>query len=992
MPTSFSSLHPRHLLVSTSVSVLVLAGFFALPTLAAETTIANGMTVTQQTVQAGDILTVQAGGTVQDNAIDAVVDSAAGTITINNQGTIQSNTQSAISALNAKVVVDNSSNILGQIDGIHADEGITSINNASTGVIGGGTGVGAFGGVTGIGTIANMGTIQGATGIQSATSLGMLTNSGAIQGATNFGVQALGTITTITNNASGTIHGGDAGVQANIITTLVNAGMIDGGNFGIQNDIGTISSLTNSGTILGGTDGIRVLKVGALTNMAGGKITGTLDEGIEVLGAVGDIVNAGAITGATNGIFIHSDLNSLINSNGGTIAGGNTDGVLVLGNIGRIDNGGTIAGDFRGVDVINLGMLDNTGTISSAILAGVHATTFGTVNNSGQIKGGTLGITASSANSLTNSGAISGGDGVSIADLTSLTNTASGTITATSFAVNSSNLGTVNNAGKITGGKGVNVFSSLGSLVNTGTIAGTTQSALDIASAGSIDNSGAIIGAKGGIQSAGSIGSLTNSGRISGASDDGVGAMVSIDSLINSASGHIASGGAAGVGTAMLRNLNNAGLIEGIWGLRVGVAENITNNGTIRGQLHGISSSGLQSITNSGTIEAVGATGRSILDLDPNANTVLNLNAGSVLIGHVDIRGGTDTLNVGPGLNLALTFEDSTPAIINTGKSAHVVIGNTVYVADASTFLASSSTTANLSGAIAGLAGGALDKGFDEKGVDGSANYWLEAIGGLSIEQVSNGGASSRSAFGGFVAGADFGPDADTRFGAFVGASRGVVDVNGQANNSDNYYVGIYGGGQFEDFAVKGTLSAGTSYGGSSRVIANNTLVTGLESARSSGDSYFLAPGVVFTKPWVTQDLSFDTSLALNYTGVFSGARSENLATGLSLAAATTHIFTAAGLMKLPMQMQSENGLITGDIHAGPEGRVTLNPNLNGTLAGTPVSFGRANAVATAGVLAGGALAFELDSGATLFSGLDAALRSDASASVVGNLGVKGSF
>ena len=148
----------------------------------------------------------------------------------------------------------------------------------------------------------------------------------------------------------------------------------------------------------------------------------------------------------------------------------------------------------------------------------------------------------------------------------------------------------------------------------------------------------------------------------------------------------------------------------------------------------------------------------------------------------------------------------------------------------------------------------------------------------------------------------------------------------------------------------------------------------------------------MLTKPWVTSDLSFETSLALGYTGIFSGGSKENAATGIALDASTTHVFEATTLVKVPTQIQTDSGMLTADIHGGLEGRAIVNPELRGTLAGNSASFAPASTSLTAGLVAGGAMELALEGGASVFGGIDGTLRTDGSASASAKLGLKATF
>lgn len=773
--------------------------------------------------------------------------------------------------------------------------------------------------------------------------------------------------------------------------------------------------VTNSGLIAGDDSAIHAATLSLIDNVIGGTVTGN-EYGVQATG-VDLIENAGLI----NGDFIALSLGALgtLNNSATGVITNHTAGqgaISVATNAGVIDNAGSIRGERFAIEVGgSLGSLTNTGSITANDLVNgtvIRAASIGSIDNAGLISGGYHGINANDIGSIANSGTIAGHDtGVYAANsIGSVSN--SGKMQATTyFAIQGTNIGSVVNVGEIKGGRtGVLATGTLGSLINSGSIIGSNDEGVSADGIGFVGNTGLIQGGESGLFSYTTIASLQNSatGRIIGKravrvyqdigslANDGTiaGEFIGIDassgaiaSLVNS--GHITvsnqTNGEAIVALS-IGSLTNTGEIGGGWeGINVANAiGSITNSGTISGDSIALWASEITSLTNSGMIRAADPTGMAILEASASHDTLLTLNAGSILIGHVDISGGTDTINVGHGLNLALTFDTSVPELIQTHGAAYVVIGNTVHVADLDAFAAAGVATADLADGIGAAVEGAVDEGFDEKGIDGQGHFWLQAIGGLG-----HNADQTASRYAGVVAGADFGPDAVTRFGAFGGASMGSV---ANVSSVSSFYAGIYGAGQFEDFAVKGSLTGGRTEADTDRLVANNTVASGLETASSTHDAYFLAPGIVFTRPWVTQDMTFETSLALNYTGVFGQAFAENLATGLRVDGFNTHVFEAEGLLRLPFQTTGESGTFSGDVHAGIEGRAVVTPDVTGSLAGTQMTLIAANTRLTGGLTAGSAVAFQWGGGASVFGGLDATLRSDGSANLSANAGVKGQF
>jgi len=203
---------------------------------------------------------------------------------INNGGTLGSLTNSGtltgttIGIYNSGLItsLSNNGSISGSVYGIQSDNGsqILSLQNTSTGIIEGGTGL-----------LAGNLTPSGAININT------LTNAGLISGTTNVGVgtSVNGTIGSLNN--TGTISGALGGVgNAGTIGSLVNSGtIISSTGYAVYNaGSGTLGPITNSGTIAGTIyngatrsmtiNGSNDATFGILTGASGG--TGSADMGM----------------------------------------------------------------------------------------------------------------------------------------------------------------------------------------------------------------------------------------------------------------------------------------------------------------------------------------------------------------------------------------------------------------------------------------------------------------------------------------------------------------------------------------------------------------------------------------------------------------------------------------------------------------------------------------------------------------------------------------
>jgi hypothetical protein len=297
----------------------------------------------------------------------------------------------------------------------------------------------------------------GGAGLVNSGTTTTLTNSGTISGGVGGRFFPAGagvsnasgaTIRSVTNQATGTISGGNGGIGfehggagvdnskgasigslSNATGATVSGGRGATGSFGAQGgaaiaNSGTIAALTNSGTIGGGAGGGVTF---------GGVVPGTgraAGAGIANSAAITALTNSGKIRGGQGGIG-YAGFDERLGGAGGA-------GVSNAGAIGPLVNGGEILG---GAGVVNAAMIASLG-------------------NSGMIAGGNGG-------SATGAGGRGGAGGAGIA--------------------NSGTIATLSNRGTIEGGAG-----------GAGAIAGAAGDAISSAgrhaSIGQITNSGQIIG------------------------------------------------------------------------------------------------------------------------------------------------------------------------------------------------------------------------------------------------------------------------------------------------------------------------------------------------------------------------------------------------------------------------------------------------------------------------------------------------------------------
>lgn len=672
--------------------------------------------------------------------------------------------------------------------------------------------------------------------------------------------------------------------------------------------------------------------------------------------SIKSLTNAGTIAGVGSGVGTDA-IDTVTNLSSGVIQGGVSGrGLSVSGSAGTITNDGRISGGLGGVNI--------SGALNSLV-------------NHGQISGAPNGngLYADSIVTATNSGSITGMYALISNSIQTLTNTASGTISG-DRGVAGGNIETLTNAGHISGRAAIflNVGAQhLGTLVNTasGTITGMGDWAVFANTIDRIENQGAITSSGPGsaIQALAALGSLKNAGTIT-ASGDAIRAA-SIQSLDNS--GAIVSTGQFS-GTA-------------VGGTTIGT---VTNSGLLRG------------------VYAIRETGI--------GNTTLNLNAGSIVIGKLDLGGGLDTLNVGPGLSINNTFDDGAPVIGRTA-GAYVVSGNRVAVLDPTNLANHTEMLVDLTdgifstlqGRIAGLSAGSSGAssagGFpapmnlgarapraEPAPARNAGQYWAQAFGSHRGQQGSSATASSEQEVAGFVSGLDAHVSATTLAGFFAGGAWGdaKADLASQSTDAESYFGGAYLSASFGATSFDLAIVGGRSTFDRDRRIANNTLPTGLESATAEYDGWFISPEARLTEHLRLGGQKIEASVSARYAGLFLDGFTETGATdGLSIDSRDLHLGVARATLALPLEHTGNGWLARLTLAGGVEGRTQIgDAGATGVLLGQGIDFepGDDDAV---GVFAGATAEVVTASGTSVFAQFEGLTEDDGSERFGGKAGFR---
>lgn len=589
---------------------------------------------------------------------------------------------------------------------------------------------------------------------------------------------------------------------------------------------------------------------------------------------------------------------------------------------------------------------------------------------------------------------------------------------------------TVEAGGTVSGNPAVTAnATSPNQIVNAGTITGTSESVLIINGAsfsGGISNDGAIIAQNGHairIDNASSIsGDILNRGLIDG-STNGNGIQIEDDSTVFGSIRNLAGViTATDSGIVINRSSSIAGGVHNVSGTIVGrLGIWINNNSDIPGGVRnaggairgisttvsvgdavgiyvsnssdisgGINNSGLITgddiailvesgskisggITNSGTI--VSGNGPhpvgTAIDLQGSTNDELNLLPGSIIIGAMNLNGGTDTLNVGVGHSIRHTF-DKVPENINTNGAPLFIVGTTVIVVNPNTIGMSGVVLSDLTGGIyntvayqldglggggfaaAGpgllaMAGGAQTAQAGGVAVPGAGDdgvgFWVRGFGGVreGDGDGSNVSTTTSHRFGGIVVGGDNVRNG-TRAGFFIGATTGKVTAPGDANENDTD--SLFGGFYMQDVVDRDVqlnlvIAGGYAEGRGTQVVADNTLPTGIGIEGGSFEGYFATIGIGgMARAPITDLFNMTSSGHLRYAGMYqSGEAAAGLGT-VTTDGASVHVAAARVQVGLEAEHRAPNGAFArGGAYLGFEGRATMSSSGESNFQGQSSSY-----------------------------------------------------
>ena len=420
----------------------------------------------------------------------------------------------------------------------------------------------------------------------------------------------------------------------------------------------------------------------------------------------------------------------------------------------------------------------------------------------------------------------------------------------------------------------------------------------------------------------------------------------------------------------------------------VGSATTVNSGTVIGGGIStGANAGATSTVINSGTIRNFGGIAIQLYGAGPDTLTLL---PGSFIVGAISLAGTNDTVNIRTG-NLNLTFNTLAAATV-TGTVPFVVSGNRIVSIDSTSFATAGTALSDFARSVSAIipdVGGmsapggpgvsafaspdsasAIDDAFANlTGVSAYAadrmvyknptavyadgfTVWGRGFGGRHVQSADGILQRNVSSWYGGVIGVDKLVRPDLRLGVFVGggATRNSIDPNSTVDTTDSTigFGGAYArytiGASFLNAAVQG----GTLRSTTTRLINNNLLANGLETATAAYNGWYISPELkvghrISLGQFVDSQYALTPSLQVRYLYAGFDGYTETGTTNapLTVASRNTENVEERAELKLTRTTQlSPTSQLMFNLTGGVLGVQRVGGNaVNATLLALPIAF-----------------------------------------------------
>jgi outer membrane autotransporter protein len=280
---------------------------------------------------------------------------------------------------------------------------------------------------------------------------------------------------------------------------------------------------------------------------------------------------------------------------------------------------------------------------------------------------------------------------------------------------------------------------------------------------------------------------------------------------------------------------------------------------------------------------------------------------------------------------------------------------------------------------------------------DAPYNVWTSGFGGASTQKGDNIMLRSIASAGAGVIGLDRQVRPDLLIGAFAGGGAGrlSVELNSQSVDTDYVTGGVYGRFDWINHFLDFTVQGGATINKSKRLVLNNSVPAGSETATASYDGWYISPEVAYGRRYQFANGYTLTPVGrIRYlAGTFDGYNEAGSAQNLVVGRRTLHDLEERAEVELAKITGIGVGSFRTNVHGGFIALQRLgNPTINTVLIGQDLSFATPGKASTAGAVAGAGFDFRATDRVSLFGAFEATLMSDHTRTAAAKAGLKLAF